>query len=86
MSGYLVLTFLLLLGAIAPVLAMGSLGGASARLIALEMGGANATLFFLLFTQASGQSYELILALVLAPLSVVGSLVFTRLLVERHSE
>ncbi len=70
----------LLIGGLGPVLVMGSMGRAFDRLVALELGGALGALFMLVFTEVSGQSYELILPLVLAPLSLVGSLVFTRLL------
>lgn len=80
MTGYGALTLALLIGGLGPVLIMGALGHAFGRLVALELGGALGVLFMLVFTEVSGQSYELILPLVLAPLSLVGTLVFTRLL------
>lgn len=70
----------LLIGGLGPVLVMGARGRAFDRLVALELGASVAVLFMLVFPEVSGQSNELILPLVLAPLSLVGTLVFTRLL------
>lgn len=80
MSGYGVLTMILLVGGLGPVLCMGAIGTALQRLVALEIGGAVITLFLLVFIEVSGETYELIVPLVLAPLAVAGTLVFTRLL------
>jgi multisubunit Na+/H+ antiporter MnhF subunit len=80
MSGYGMLTMALLVGGLGPVLIMGALGTALNRLVALEIGGAVITLFLLVFIEVSGQTYELIVPLVLAPLALAGTLVFTRLL------
>jgi multicomponent Na+:H+ antiporter subunit F len=74
------LTMALLVGGLGPVLIMGALGTALNRLVALEIGGAVITLFLLVFVEVSGQTYELIVPLVLAPLAFAGTLVFTRLL------
>jgi multicomponent Na+:H+ antiporter subunit F len=74
------LTMVLLVGGLGPVLIMGALGTALNRLVALEIGGAVITLFLLVFVEVSGQTYELIVPLVLAPLAFAGTLVFTRLL------
>ena len=80
MSGYGMLTMALLVGGLGPVLAMGAFGRALNRLVALELGGSLAALFMLVFVEVSGETYELILPLVLVPLSLAGALVFTRLL------
>lgn len=80
MSGYGVLAMALLVGGLGPVLVMGALGSALNRLVALEIGGAVITLFLLLFVEVSGETYELIVPVVLAPLAIAGTLVFTRLL------
>lgn len=80
MSGYGVLAMALLVGGLGPVLFMGALGSALNRLVALEIGGAVITLFLLLFVEVSGETYELIVPVVLAPLAIAGTLVFTRLL------
>jgi multisubunit Na+/H+ antiporter MnhF subunit len=80
MTGYGALTLALLIGGLGPVLVTGAIGHAHHRLIALELGGALSALFMVVFVEVSGQSYELILPLVLVPLSLVGTLVFTRTL------
>jgi multisubunit Na+/H+ antiporter MnhF subunit len=80
MSGYGILAMTLLVGGLGPVLFIGAFGTPLRRLVALEIGGAIITLFLLVFTEVSGQSYELIVPLVLAPLALAGTLVFTRLL------
>lgn len=80
MSGYAILSLVLLAGGMIPVLLMGAFGSALGRLVALELAGSLAALWMLLFVQVSGETYELILPLVLVPLSLVGVLVFTRLL------
>ena len=74
------LAIALLVGGLGPVLLMGAFGTALNRLVALEIGGALITLFLLVFVELSGQTYELIVPLVLAPLALAGTLVFTRLL------
>lgn len=86
MRGYEILSLALLIGAMGPVLAMGAVGREENRLVALEMGGSVAALFFLVFVQVTGQTYELILPVVLVPLSLAGILVFTRLLSGGSSE
>lgn len=80
MSGYGMLAMTLLVGGLGPVLLMGAFGTAQNRLVALELGGALITLFLLVFVEVSGETYELIVPLVLTPLAFAGSLVFTRLL------
>ena len=73
------LAIALLVGGLGPVLLMGAFGTALNRLVALEIGGALITLFLLVFVELYGQTYELIVPLVLVP-SLAGTLVFTRLL------
>ena len=80
MTGYAVLALLLLVGGLGPVVAMSAIGHSFNRLVALEMGTAITVLFMLIFVEVSNQPSELILPLVLVPLSVAGTLVFTRLL------
>ena len=80
MTGYAVLALLLLIGGLGPVLAMSAVGHSFNRLVALEMSTSIGILFMLIFVEVSNQSSELILPLVLVPLSVAGTLVFTRLL------
>ena len=63
------LAIALLVGGLGPVLLMGAFGTALNRLVALEIGGALITLFLLVFVELSGQTYELIVPLVLAPLA-----------------
>ncbi len=82
MSGYAILALALLVGGLGPVLAMGAIGHSFNRLVALEMGSSIGAIFMLIFIQVSNQSSELILPLVLVPLSLAGTLVFTRLLHE----
>lgn len=80
MSGYAILALALLIGGLGPVLAMGAIGHSFNRLVALEMGSSIGAIFMLIFVQVSNQSSELILPLVLVPLSLAGTLVFTRLI------
>ena len=80
MNAYTILALALLIGGLGPVLAMGAVGRSFNRLIALEMGSSLGAMFMLIFIQVSNQSSELILPLMLVPLSVAGTLVFTRLL------
>lgn len=80
MSGYGMLAVALLLGGLAPVVALGAVGHALSRLVALELASSLIALFMLVFVEVSDETYELILPLVLVPLSLAGTLVFTRLL------
>ncbi|HWF14878.1 MAG TPA: monovalent cation/H+ antiporter complex subunit F [Acidimicrobiales bacterium] len=80
MSGYGVLTMILLVGGLGPVLLMGAVGTVLQRLVALEIGGSVIALFLLVFVEVSGETYELIVPVVLVPLAFAGTLVFTRLL------
>lgn len=79
MSGYGVCLLAVLIGALAPSLALASRGRPPARLLGLQLMSSLVILASLLFAQI-GQSYELIVPLVLVPLSFAGTMVFVRLL------
>jgi multisubunit Na+/H+ antiporter MnhF subunit len=71
----------LLIGGLGPTLWIASRGDAGDRLIGLELAAGVIVFVLILFSQvSSGQSYDLVLPLVLVPLSFAGTLVFTRLL------
>lgn len=70
----------LMLGALLPALAMTAVGRSADRLIGLVLVSSVITVIMLLMGQITGQSYELIVPLALVVLSVVGTLVFTRLI------
>jgi multisubunit Na+/H+ antiporter MnhF subunit len=53
------------------------------RLVGLELVSVVSVVIMLVLAQVTGQSYYLAVPLVLAPLSVTGTLVFTRLLGRR---
>lgn len=80
MSGYAICAAALLAGGLLPAMALASKGDAIDRLVGLEIVSAVAVVAMLLIAQVAGESYELIVPLVLVPLSVAGTLVFTRLL------
>lgn len=81
MSVYTGCLVALLAGGLGPGLVLASMGKASERLVGLEVVAAVATFALITFSQVGpGQSYDLILPLVLVPLSFAGTLVFTRLL------
>jgi multisubunit Na+/H+ antiporter MnhF subunit len=63
-----------------PALWVASRGDAVKRLVGVELGGAVAVLVLLAFSRAMQQSTYLIVPLVLALLTVAGTLVYTRLL------
>jgi multisubunit Na+/H+ antiporter MnhF subunit len=79
LSAYEVLTAVVMVGALVPALGLAAFGRPVDRLIGLELASASTIVAMLLFIRASGESYELIVPLVLVALSVVGTLVFTRL-------
>ncbi|HVA75740.1 MAG TPA: hypothetical protein VNF71_14365 [Acidimicrobiales bacterium] len=75
----------LLAGGMFPALVLSSRGDPGARLIGLDLLAAVLTFCLILVSQVGpGQSYDLILPLVLVPLSFAGTLVFTRLLGKRE--
>jgi multisubunit Na+/H+ antiporter MnhF subunit len=79
MSGYLVCC-LVLTGALAPALFLAARGDPVDRLVGLELVGALVTVLMLVLAQVQHQSYYLAVPLMLVPLSLAGTLVFTRLL------
>lgn len=80
MSGYEVCAAVLMLCGLLPALVLAATGRTIDRLIGLALASAVITIVMLLMGQITGQSYELIVPLVLVVLSVVGTLVFTRLI------
>ncbi|HET6873812.1 MAG TPA: monovalent cation/H+ antiporter complex subunit F [Acidimicrobiales bacterium] len=80
MNGYEVCAAVLMLGALLPAVALAAVGRSADRLIGVVLTSSVVTVIMLLVAQISGQSYELIVPLVLVLLSVVGTLVFTRLI------
>lgn len=80
MTGFEVCIVVLLLGALAPAVVLGSTGRPTNRLIGLELASSVLAVLFILFVPVTDLSYELVLPLVLVPLSFAGTLVYTRLL------
>ena len=83
MSGFEVCALVLLVAGIGPGLALAALGDAHGRLVGMALTGSIATLLFLVLAQVADRSYELVVALVMVPMSFAGVLVFTRLLSAR---
>ena len=79
MNGWLLAALVLLVGGLPPALYLGLRGDAVGRLVGLQLTSAIAVAFMLVFAYADDRSSYLILPLVLALLSVAGTLVFTRL-------
>ena len=77
---WLLAALVLLAGGLAPALLVASRGDAVARLLGLDLAGVVTCLVFLLLAQGLTRPSYVDLALVLAPLSVTGVLVFSRLL------
>lgn len=80
MSGFAVCVLVLLIAAIGPALLLASRGDDMGRLVGTSLTASVATLVFLIVPELTGRSYELIVPLVMAPMSFAGVLVFTRLL------
>lgn len=80
MSLWLIASLALLVGGLGPCLARAVTGSTLDRLAALNLAGVITCLFFVAFSQAVVRPAYVDLALVLAPLSFAGCLVFTRLL------
>jgi multisubunit Na+/H+ antiporter MnhF subunit len=77
----------LLIGGLGPAVILASFGDPVNRLVGLDMAAAVITFALVLFSEVGpGQSYDLILPLVLVPLSFAGTLVFTRLLAPPSEE
>ncbi len=75
----------LLAGGVLPALVVASRGDPGSRLIGLDLLASVLTFSLILLSQVGpGQSYDLVLPLVLVPLSFAGTLVFTRLLGRRE--
>lgn len=82
MTAWVVAASVLLVFGIGPALARASVGRAIDRLPALNLAGVTTCLLVVVLAQALGRTAYVDVALVLAPLSFAGSLVFTRLLRE----
>lgn len=80
MSGYAVCAAVVMIGALPAALAVAFTSRPVDRLVGLELATGAVTVAMLLVSQVAGQSYDLIVPLVLVVLSVTGTLVFTRLL------
>ena len=78
MNGWLIAATALLVAGIGPCMAATLRGGAVERLIALELAGALTTVDLLLLSRGFGRTSYLDVALLLALLSLGGSLAFAR--------
>lgn len=83
MTGYVLCALALVVGGLGPGLWITARGAAVDRLVGLELISVVSVVIMLVLAQITGQSYYLAVPLVLAPLSVTGTLVFTRLLGRR---
>ncbi|MCU1488803.1 MAG: hypothetical protein JWM85_208 [Acidimicrobiaceae bacterium] len=81
MTGEQVCLLVLLVGGLAPALALACRGEPIARLVGVELVTSVLVFAFLILSQL-GNAYELVVPLVLVPLAFAGTLVFTRLLRE----
>jgi multisubunit Na+/H+ antiporter MnhF subunit len=79
-NGYTICTLALLAGGLLPALALASKGDAVDRLVGVELISGVTVIAMLLISQVVEEAYNLIVPLVLVPLSVAGTLVFTRLI------
>jgi multisubunit Na+/H+ antiporter MnhF subunit len=87
LTAFTVCLIALMVGGILPGLVLASRGDPGGRLVGLDLLAAVLTFALILLSQIwPGQSYDLILPLVLVPLSFAGTLVFTRLLDDREGE
>lgn len=87
MTAFEICLVAILVGGLLPSLAIAGRGGPIDRLVGLELAGAVTTVALILLSEVGpGQSYDLILPLVLVALSFAGTLVFTRLLGGRPEE
>jgi multisubunit Na+/H+ antiporter MnhF subunit len=82
-TGYTICALALVVGGLGPALWITARGTAVDRLVGLELISVVSVVVMLVLAQITGQSYYLAVPLVLAPLSVTGTLVFTRLLGRR---
>jgi len=81
-TGFGVCACALLVAGVGPALALAARGDPSGRMVGLQLGGAVATLLLVVLAQVFGQPSYLVVPLVAVPLSVAGTLVFTRLLAQ----
>jgi multisubunit Na+/H+ antiporter MnhF subunit len=79
-TGYTVCVLAMVIGGLGPGMWITARGSAVDRLVGLELVGVVSVVVMLVLAQLTGQSSYLVVPLVLAPLSVTGTLVFTRLL------
>lgn len=87
MSAFTICTVALLAGGLAPALVVCSRGRPGDRLVGLEIASAVIVFLLVMLSQIGpGQSYDLVLPLVLVPLSFAGTLVFTRLFGRRAKD
>lgn len=85
MSIYTGCLIALIAGGVIPVLVLCSRGDPGERLIGLDLLATILVFCLILLSEVGpGQSYDLILPLVLVPMSYAGTLVFTRLLGRRE--
>jgi multisubunit Na+/H+ antiporter MnhF subunit len=82
-TGYTVCVLAMVIGGLGPGMWITARGSAVDRLVGLELVGVVSVVVMLVLAQLTGQSSYLVVPLVLAPLSVTGTLVFTRLLGSR---
>lgn len=80
MTGFAVCTVVLMLGGLLPALVLASQGSPANRLVGVEIVSVVVVVTMLLVSQMVDESFDLIVPLVLVLLSVVGTLVFTRLI------
>jgi multicomponent Na+:H+ antiporter subunit F len=83
-SGYGICAAALVIGGLGPALVLSARGSAIERLVGLELVSSVVVLTMLVIAQMTSLSYYLAVPLVLAPLSLAGTLVFTRLLGRRE--
>jgi multicomponent Na+:H+ antiporter subunit F len=79
-SGFEVCALVLLVAGVGPAVVLAARGDEHTRLVGLSLTGSVAAVLFLLLAQVADRSYELIVPLVMVPMSFAGVLVFTRLL------
>jgi multicomponent Na+:H+ antiporter subunit F len=82
-TGYTVCALAMVIGGLGPGMWLTARGSAVDRLVGLELVSVVSVVVMLVLAHMTGQSSYLAVPLVLAPLSVTGTLVFTRLLGSR---
>jgi multisubunit Na+/H+ antiporter MnhF subunit len=81
-SGFGLCACALLVGGVGPALALAARGDPPRRMVGLQLGGAVVVLLLVLLAEVFDQPSYLVVPLVAVPLSVAGTLVFTRLLAQ----